>query len=62
MKTIRLIATCIILLPFTFLCAQSTLSVEITGMENNKGDSYPVPCFRFHHESTGWHTARASDS
>lgn len=37
MKTIRLIATCIILLPFTFLCAQSTLSVEITGMENNKG-------------------------
>lgn len=37
MKTIRLFFACAFLLPFTFLAAQSTLAVEITGLENNKG-------------------------
>ena len=37
MRTIIIFAICLFLAPLTFLSAQSTLTVEITGLENNKG-------------------------
>jgi len=37
MKTIRIFAICLLLAPLTFITAQSSLTVKISGMENNKG-------------------------
>lgn len=36
-RTISIFAICLFMAPLTFLTAQSTLTVEITGLENNKG-------------------------
>jgi len=37
MKVIRLIAICLLMAPATILSAQSSLTVEIVNIENNKG-------------------------
>jgi uncharacterized protein (DUF2141 family) len=37
MKVIRLFAICLLMAPATFLNAQSSLTVEIVNLENNKG-------------------------
>lgn len=37
MRTIRIFAICLLLAPLSFLSAQSTLTIEITGLENNEG-------------------------
>lgn len=37
MRTIRIYVICLLLAPLSFLSAQSTLTIEITGLENNKG-------------------------
>jgi uncharacterized protein (DUF2141 family) len=37
MKVIRLFAICLFMAPAAFLCAQSSLTVEIVNLENNKG-------------------------
>jgi uncharacterized protein (DUF2141 family) len=37
MRIIRIFTICLLLSPLAFLTAQSTLTIEITGLENNKG-------------------------